>query len=555
MPYLGYAIPAGEHDNMLKYFKLHFKKKTDRFKKILKRVRFKRKLILRMRKQVKLHHLFLKKTGALILFVAFLLVSLFVGQKYGGIFFSNKIKFFNYRLNNTIIAKNTSEEGVINAVPVLMYHGVKKEVDAENTTIENFITQMEMLKNEGYRTITLPELDDFLNGKIKLNGKAIVITFDDGRKDSYYSTDKILKALNYSAVIFISTNKPEVNDPFYLSWDELKTMQKSGRWEVQAHGKNAHTKITINSNGEEGSYLSSRLYTDNGLESIADFEKRVENDYLNSINDIKNNLGYTPEYYSIPLNDYGFYPLSNYDQAIPYNNKLIKKYFRLAFSQANDSKDVTKFHEDAYNYPNEGTFVVNRIQVKNMTAQRLKEILEAHKPTIPDVAGTENMNDLKNILGAKYGEVDIINNSLHLIDNKEFPSARVIIGSEHWKDYSVSFTMSLLSGRSVALIAYLQDNDNYLSFGITDSSLFLRQKFEGREKDLFTTLYNKSLKNKANVYRLKIVGDKVDAYLNGKLVYKNVSINVKRGAVAFRVWDDKGNGEGVLEFVHISPQI
>jgi peptidoglycan/xylan/chitin deacetylase (PgdA/CDA1 family) len=43
-----------------------------------------------------------------------------------------------------------------------------------------------------------------MKGEKILPKKSFLLTFDDGRKDSFYPVDPVLKKLNYNAVILIT---------------------------------------------------------------------------------------------------------------------------------------------------------------------------------------------------------------------------------------------------------------------------------------------------------------------------------------------------------------
>ncbi len=464
-------------------------------------------------------------------------------------------EYYHYKMpKNLRVEVDVSSLPPAKAVPILMYHGVRPILDSENTTLGNFINQMEMLKKRGFQTITLVQLEQFLNGEIQLPSKPIVITFDDGRRDSYYSTDDVFNKLGFNAVLFESTNKPNEGDDFYLSWAELSHLLDTGRWEIQAHGRDAHKNIVINERGEKGWYLSSLEYDPKtGLESVEKFETRIKNDYENSISDIETHLGYKPVYFAIPLSDYGQNPISNFKSAFEFNNDQMQKHFRMAFTQANDNRDVLKFHAEVYNYTVTNRWDLTRIQVKNMAAADLQKILESNAPQPPKMEVSKTDFKPDDMTKDYYGDVRFDSLGLHLLASPELPSARVAWGSKYWSDYSVEFKMKLLTGRSIVLVAYLWDNDNYITTGITDSTLFLRQKLDGEEKDIDTILLNKNYKNKSNTYRLDIKSGILNGFLNDKLVFKNIPIRIQRGKVGLKVWDSKGVGEGVLESVKILP--
>jgi hypothetical protein len=258
------------------------------------------------------------------------------------------------------------------SVPILMYHGVVVVGGdiGTNTTRKNFISQMEMLKKEGFETISVSDFNSFLKGEFVLPSRPVIITFDDGRKDSYYTVDKVLEKLGFKATIFIASIKANQNDPFYLSWKELETLRDSGRWEIEAHGRNSHEEVIVDKDGTTGRFYTSRIFSSQGqLESLSDYKKRVENDYIFGINDIKDNLKITPKYFAIPLSDFGSHDDSNYPEALEFNRGLTKKYFELAFTQANP---IDSF----YNFKDSNRYELKRLEVKNISAKELLKELQ-----------------------------------------------------------------------------------------------------------------------------------------------------------------------------------
>ncbi len=102
------------------------------------------------------------------------------------------------RLNNTWYEVNIGERlGFVNeldceidsGIPVLTYHHLLKNEENKrfrhtSTTTSDvaFSNQMTYLKQAGYDTISLYQLEAYLKNQINLPGKAIVLTFDDGLK-------------------------------------------------------------------------------------------------------------------------------------------------------------------------------------------------------------------------------------------------------------------------------------------------------------------------------------------------------------------------------------
>ena len=470
------------------------------------------------------------------------------------------ISYYNYHPAKTVVSEvDTSKMPPAQAVPILMYHGVLAKKDNENTTIASFISQMEMLKRNGYQTITLEQFDNFLNGKYTLPAKPIIITFDDGRKDSYYTTDDILKKLGFIATLFEVSGKPDQKDRFYLSWAELKKMQESGRWDIQAHGTFSHDKFVIDASGTIGRFLSSKIYYPNTaqLESTSAFNTRVENDYIQNIRDLKDHLGIDPKYFAIPLNDYGEKPVSNYPGGIPFNNQMITKYFSMAFIEANDAEDVTKFNIDIYNYQDSDRYKISRIEVQNMSADFLKQILDYNAPKEPGLTYVfSNDNKIAATFMYSYGNFFYRQDGFHVTTEKDTDTARLIFGELRWKNYAVEANLERVFGRSAAIIGHFEDTNNYVTFGMTDNTVFIREYIDGQEVDLFPSLpYHQKYATGFHTFRMEFLNGTVTAKIDNQLMFWGITVNSLRGRVGIKVWGDTQPAETIIQSFKIEPII
>ena len=71
-------------------------------------------------------------------------------------------------------------------VPILTYHNFSKKKVAKMIVPQaRFEEQMKFLKDNGYQTITLDELFDFIEFKSPIPRKSVIITVDDGWRPFY----------------------------------------------------------------------------------------------------------------------------------------------------------------------------------------------------------------------------------------------------------------------------------------------------------------------------------------------------------------------------------
>lgn len=110
-------------------------------------------------------------------------------------------------------------------IPVLMYHSIGDEPNNDAViTKELFTAHMEYLHQQGFTPLTLEELESYLSGKLQPPAKPVVITFDDGYRDTYEVAMPILKRFGFRSTMFIPVG--EVGQR--LSWKELREMKAAG---------------------------------------------------------------------------------------------------------------------------------------------------------------------------------------------------------------------------------------------------------------------------------------------------------------------------------------
>lgn len=124
-------------------------------------------------------------------------------------------------------------------VPILMYHsisgnlfGISHPFYHIHTLPVVFSEQMRWLRNQGYRTLDLPDAWAALNSGADLS-KRVVLTFDDGYRDFYTEAMNILTQCGFSATIFLATDRirqtsARVEGADYLTWSEVRELHQHG---------------------------------------------------------------------------------------------------------------------------------------------------------------------------------------------------------------------------------------------------------------------------------------------------------------------------------------
>lgn len=141
----------------------------------------------------------------------------------------------------------------MSSVPVLIYHHVAPD---REVTPEGFAAQLDWLRAEGYRTLSADELHGHLSGRAPVEGKAVVLTFDDGYADNWVYAYPLLKARGLRAQLFVITGRvgqgprrpnseqggalrdtatAERGPEGFVTWEELRAMSADGVFEVGSH--------------------------------------------------------------------------------------------------------------------------------------------------------------------------------------------------------------------------------------------------------------------------------------------------------------------------------
>lgn len=122
--------------------------------------------------------------------------------------------------------------GPCTKTPVFMYHHVQgRMIAAERNQVslttytETFEEQLKYLQSKGYQTIGMDSLISFFQGSSTVQGKSVILTFDDGYTDFYEIAYPLLQKYNFKAVVFLPTGL--VNNYGYLTWPEIEELKGS----------------------------------------------------------------------------------------------------------------------------------------------------------------------------------------------------------------------------------------------------------------------------------------------------------------------------------------
>jgi peptidoglycan/xylan/chitin deacetylase (PgdA/CDA1 family) len=256
-----------------------------------------------------------------------------------------------------------------NGVPVLLYHRILPRNGGRGVSAETFDAQLQRLHDMGFETITLDQYVRFVHGDATdLPPRPVLITFDDGFRSALERADPVLARYGWSAVLYIPTST--VGRPGRLTWDELRQMWASGRWQIAEHAGAGHGLVTADAAGQRRPFYANEEWTNGVQESFANFKQRVRRDIERGSSLLARNLpGWAPGLsFAVPFGDYGQRG-SNDPRIEPWLVGYLKSRFVVTFVQ----------HDDSFTTPGPG--LANRITVAsdwsgNTLEQRLVQGLE-----------------------------------------------------------------------------------------------------------------------------------------------------------------------------------
>ncbi|HCR3984009.1 TPA: polysaccharide deacetylase family protein [Kluyvera ascorbata] len=132
----------------------------------------------------------------------------------------NKLKdrlnqtWYQIRIGERLAYISALDAQVDNGIPVITYHHILRDEEntrfrhtSTTTSVRAFSNQMTWLRDMGYTTLTMYQLDDYVHNRANLPARAVVITFDDGLKSVSRYAYPILKQYGFKATAFIISSR------------------------------------------------------------------------------------------------------------------------------------------------------------------------------------------------------------------------------------------------------------------------------------------------------------------------------------------------------------
>ncbi|HEX23100.1 MAG TPA: poly-beta-1,6-N-acetyl-D-glucosamine N-deacetylase PgaB, partial [Chromatiales bacterium] len=208
---------------------------------------------------------------------------------------------------------------------VLSYHesshvlGRDKNSKVMALETSELAAQFSWLREHGFVSVDIDDLLAAQKGERPLPEKAVLLTFDDGYQGMYEQVFPLLRAFDYRAVLAVVGSWLEtpadkdvmygsepVSRRYFLSWQQIREMVKSGHVEVASHSYDLHHGVLANPQGNtQPAAVSLRYDANNGrYESDKQYRQRIRHDLQRNSDLIARRIGQRPRVMVWPYGAY-----------------------------------------------------------------------------------------------------------------------------------------------------------------------------------------------------------------------------------------------------------
>lgn len=402
-----------------------------------------------------------------------------------------------------------------NGVTVLSYAGIARSDTPDYPSVKLLEAQLSALKKAGYRTVRPEDVRAFLDEQAPLPEKALLLIFENGRKEAFIRATPVLQRTGFTAVITVPTTVMSHWGGFYLKKKDIRKIVRLPQWQVGSMGHKAYEPAPGFDTVELGHYLAQRGRIPGQEETTDDFRDRVLEDYACSARLLEEASGRPSRLYLYPYADAGQSPGSA-AAAEAVNRDAVTRYFSLAFIGGSN----------AFNGPGSDPWTLTRLRVPgNWSPERLLAELASSQPR--HRAQTE-IGDVQNWVFEREGEMR--DSMLCLMAD----AAVWLRGTDAWTDIEASADLHLDTTGSGALYARYTSIRSWLRVAVDAEGLRVQERLGSRLYTLHRSPVSADPQSVRRV-RLRIRNNRAWVWLNDVPVAENLPLSpgTRRGRVGF----------------------
>lgn len=358
---------------------------------------------------------------------------------------------------------------------ILAYHDVSPSADRYTVTPAAFGTQMRLLAEAGYRTVTTARLLDWMAGGARLPARSVVLTFDDGVDGIFRYADPVLAQHGLTASTYLITGAMRDLPGYHLSWDEARVLGASGRWTLEAHSHDAHRRIAIDKDGRTGPALTNRAWLPAAgrLETMDEYTGRITADVAAQQADFSG--------HGLPAPRLFAYPFSAVDQ--PVNDPQIPAILRGVVRQSYAASFVNEYGAATSTPAGVATGELRRIEITRSTTPAGFVAAVARGTALPRDPKVFADRTVWTADGDRPGAAPVRGRTtLRVPAGRHVRSVLAPGRTTWWTDYQVSARIGGLDGGADGALLALAGTPDQIQVGVSRGWVTVRRGSGAREK-------------------------------------------------------------------------
>ena len=216
----------------------------------------------------------------------------------------------------------------------IVYDGVttKPEPGGDFVSTKMFESQLDALKAAGYTPITLDDVARFYKEKRLLPAKSLLITFENSRRSSYFTTAGLLEKRRWHAVMGVVTDDVRKEVEGVILAPYLERMKSSPTWELAVESDHGTGEVTAGADGRKAMFFSAPAWLPDlsRFETLEEFDRRIRADHAAAVSFFTNKLECAARAFFFPMGNYGQFEAHNRPLREA-NLKAVEDFYEMGF--------------------------------------------------------------------------------------------------------------------------------------------------------------------------------------------------------------------------------
>ena len=216
----------------------------------------------------------------------------------------------------------------------IAYGGVttNPEPGGDFVSTKNFESQLDALIAAGYTPITLDDVARFYKERRLLPAKSLLITFENSRRSSYFTTGGILEKRRWHAVMGVVTDDVRKEVEGVILAPYLKRMKTTPTWELASESDHGTGEVVADADGRTAMFYSAPAWLPDHsrFETPEEFDRRIRADHAASVSFFTNTLECTARAFFFPMGNYGQFEAHN-KPLREANLKAVEDFYEMGF--------------------------------------------------------------------------------------------------------------------------------------------------------------------------------------------------------------------------------